>query len=125
MMRKALRIYASLFRLDNSAFTFVSGVFVSATVNYYTTISLASPEVHSPSKYVYLSIALMLTASVLWLVIAVRLQPLQDTFKQTPRAFAGVEDVWNEIISKEIGALALLLNIAIILSIMSLVFQRM
>ena len=111
--------YSSLFRLNNTAFTFISGIFISAAINFYTSVSFSKEIVNS--YFVYLSIVFMFVSSILWLILAVALQPLQDTFKEEQRNFPGVQDLWFKIISNRIGRFIAIANAAIVFSVMSFI----
>lgn len=115
--------YSALFRLNNNAFIFISGIFISAAVNFYTTVCF-SQDIQD-SLFVYLSILFMFASSIMWLMLAVALQPLQDTFKQTQSNFSGVPDLWFQMISNKIGGFIAIVNTAIVFSVMSFVLLKL
>ena len=115
-------IYSAFFRLNNNAFTFLSGIFISTAVNFYTTVSFSKEIMLNFT--LSLAILFMFISSLLWLILAITLQPFQDTFKKTHNNLLNVQDLWLELINKKIGNLIFITNTAIALSIMSFILIR-
>ena len=115
-------IYSAFFRLNNNAFTFLSGIFISTAVNFYTTVSFSEEIMFNFT--LSLSILFMFISSILWLILAIILQPFQDTFKKTHNNLSNVQDLCLELINKKIANLILITNTAIALSIMSFILIR-
>jgi len=116
--------HRSLFRLNNSAFSFISGIFISEVVQILTSLRFEEPSAWSLT--IIVSMVLMGISSIFWISLAVQLQPLQDAYKSVPKAMCNEPDeYWKKLLKPKLKRLIVIFYSALFSAIASVVFMYM
>ena len=108
-----------LLRLSSNYYSFLGGVFISTSVNFYTTI-FASDTL--PTGWLFILIAAILTfvSGFFWTALAWNLEPLQAIISAAPSDYVEQKTAWEKLVSPKMKKLGTYLFISLTTAVLGL-----